>query len=142
MRIRRRLPIILGVVLVAAAVVVVVQLRKHAPPEPARLLPSGDAFFYVNLSWLRSLNAVKQLPPVSHDPEYERFIQETGFQFERDLDLAAFAVHYPSSGGGQPRFTEVLEGSIHAEKLAAYLRKISQSVDNYRPPEIINTPLE
>src|SRR5436305_15035110 len=115
MRIRRRLPIILGVVLVAAAVVVVVQLRKHAPPQPARALPSGDAFFYVNLSWLRRLNAVKQLPPASHDPDYERFIQETGFQFERDLDRTAFTVHYPVRWGAsacptsadQPRFSEV-----------------------------------
>src|SRR5437879_288646 len=142
MRIRRGLPIIVGVLLVAGAVALIVELRKHAPPEPARLLPGGDAFIYVNLSWVRRVNAVSQLPPVSHDPEYERFIQETGFQFERDLDRAAFAVHYPSSGGGQPRFTEVFEGSIHAEKLAAYLRKISQSVDNYRAIEIFNIPLE
>ncbi|PYX83031.1 MAG: hypothetical protein DMG70_12560 [Acidobacteria bacterium] len=142
MRIRRRLPIILGVLLVAGAVALIVELRKHAPPEPARLLPGGDAFIYLNLSWVRRVNAVSQLPPVSHDPEYERFIQETGFQFERDLDRAAFAVHYPSSGGGQPRFTEVFEGTIHAEKLAAYLRKISQSVDNYRAIEIFNIPLE
>lgn len=150
MRIRRRLPIILGVVLIVAAVVVVVQLRKHAPPEPARLLPSGDAFFYVNLSWLRRLNAVKQLPPVSHDPEYERFIQETGFQFERDLDRAAFAVHYPASWGGagtstsadQPRFSEVFEGDIHAEKLSAYLKKLAHSVENYRSVDIYSIPFE
>jgi len=150
MRIRRRLPIILGVVLVAAAVVVVVQLRKHAPPEPARLLPSGDAFFYVNLSWLRRLNAVKQLPPVSHDPEYERFIQETGFQFERDLDRAAFAVHYPTTWGGagtptgadQPRFSEVFEGDFHAEKLSAYLKKLARSVENYRSVDVYSIPLE
>ena len=46
---------------------------------------------------MRTLKAIGQLPPVSHDPEYEKFIQETGFQFERDLDEAAFAIHYPSS---------------------------------------------
>jgi hypothetical protein len=150
MRIRRRLPILLGVLLLAAAVMVVVQLRKHAPPEPARLLPSADAFFYVNLSWLRHLNAVKQLPPVSHDPEYERFIQETGFQFERDLDRAAFAVHYPSAWGGratttgadQPRFSEVFEGDIHAEKLSAYLKKLAQSVEDYRSVSIYSIPLD
>ncbi|HKN36185.1 MAG TPA: hypothetical protein VJX16_23330 [Terriglobales bacterium] len=142
MRIRRGLPIIVGVLLVAGAVALIVELRKHAPPEPARLLPGGDAFIYVNLSWVRRVNAVSQLPPVSHDPEYERFIQETGFQFERDLDRAAFAVHYPNSSGGQPHFTEVFEGNIHAEKLAAYLHKISKSVDSHRAAEIFNIPLE
>jgi hypothetical protein len=150
MRIRRRLPVLVGVLLVIAAVAVVVQLRKHAPPEAARLLPSGDAFFYVNLSWLRRLNAIKQLPPVSHDPEYERFIQETGFQFERDLDRAAFTVHYPASWGGsasptsadQPRFSEVFEGNIQAEKLTNYLKKIATSVEDYRSVAIYSIPLE
>lgn len=149
MRIKRRLPIIVGVLLVVAALALVVQLRKHAPPEPARLLPGADAYFYVNLSWIRRANALHSLPPVSHDPEYERFIQETGFQFEHDLDRAAFAVHYPpdwaskdKGAAGQPRFSEVFEGEIHAEKLTAYLRKIANSVDNYRSVDIFNIPLE
>lgn len=142
MRIRRRLPIIISVLLVAVAVVLIVELRKHAPPEPARLLPAADAFLYANLTWVRRINAVNQLPPVSHDPEYERFIQETGFQFERDLDRAAFAVHYPTSANGQARFTEIFEGSIHTEKLASYLRRVSRSVESYRSVEIFNIPLE
>lgn len=150
MRIRRRLPILIGVLLVVAALALVVQLRKHAPPEPARLLPAADAFFYLNLSRVRWVNAISQLPPVSHDPEYERFIQETGFQFERDLDRAAVAVHYPPAWSGraqpglpdQPRFSEVFEGSVHAEQLTAYLRKMSRSVENYRSVEIFNIPIE
>jgi hypothetical protein len=72
MRIRRTFPIVLTVVLIAAAVILAVQLRKHAPPEPARLLPAADAFIYADLSWVRKANAGKELPPVSHDPEYER----------------------------------------------------------------------
>ncbi len=98
MRIKRTFPILLAVAIVTAAVTLAVQLRKHAPPEPARLLPGADAFVYFDLSWMRRVNAGKELPAVSHDPEYERFIRETGFQFERDLDEAAFAVHYPQAG--------------------------------------------
>jgi hypothetical protein len=94
MRIRRTFPIVVAVLVIAAAVTLAVQLRKHAPPEAARLLPGGDAYFYLDLNWARRANAGKELPAVSHDPEYERFIRETGFQFERDLDEAAFAVHY------------------------------------------------
>ena len=77
MRIRRTFPIALVVVIVAAAVTLAVQLRKHAPPEPARLLPGADAFFYLNLKSARRANSGKELPAVSHDPEYERFIRET-----------------------------------------------------------------
>src|ERR1700693_381665 len=102
MRIRRAFPITLALVIVAAALTLAVQLRKHAPPEAARLLPGADAFVYGNFVWARKANGGKLLLPVAHDPEYERFIQETGFDFERDLNAAAFAVHYPVklSGGG------------------------------------------
>ena len=150
MRIRRRLPIIVGVLALAVAVAVVVELRRNAPPEPARLLPGADAFFYVNLQWIRRFGAIKQLPPVSHASEYEQFIADTGIQFERDLDRAAFAIHYPSSWGGvttgakteEPRFSEVLEGNIHADKLIPYLRHSAGSVDPYRSTDIYNIKLD
>src|ERR1700678_4464109 len=130
MRIRRTFPILLAVAIVAAAVTLAVQLRMDAPPEPARLLPGADA---------RKANSGKDLPAVSHDPEYERFIGATGFEFERDLDEAAFAVHYPSNwpaggtGGSSPevRFSEVLVGKFEAERLTGYLRRVAQSVENY-----------
>src|SRR5271155_258822 len=150
MRIRRTFPIALVVVVVAAAVTLAVQLRKHAPPETARLLPGGDAFFYLDLGRARKLNSGKKLPAVSHDPEYERFIRETGFEFERDLDEAAFAVHYPAGrpGGGtggsssEVRFSEVLEGSFQGEHVTAYLRQIAQSVESYHSVDIFTIVLE
>jgi hypothetical protein len=149
-RLRRSFPILLAVLLIAAALVAVVQLRRRAPPEPARLLPGADAFFYVNLKWLRTLKAIGQLPPVSHDPEYERFIQETGFQFERDLDEAAFAIHYPASWGNgatggptpQPRFSEVFVGRIESQRLTAYLRKIASGVESFHSTDIYAIPLD
>ncbi len=150
MRIRRTFPIVLGVVIVAAAVTVAVQLRKHAPPEAARLLPSADAFFYANLAWARKANAGNPLPAVSHDPEYEQFIQATGFQFERDLDAAAFAIHYPEKwpGGGtggaapEPRFSEVFVGKFDGERLTAYLKQAAHSVESYNSIEIYTIPME
>jgi hypothetical protein len=150
MRIRPTFLIVLAVVVIAAAVTLAVQLRKHAPPEAARLLPGGDAFFYLDLGWARRANSGKNLPAVSHDPEYERFIRETGFEFERDLDEAAFAIHYPSSwpgggtGGSSPevRFSEVLEGRFQGERLTAYLRQIAQSVENYHSVDIFTIVLE
>jgi len=144
MRIRRRLPIVVVVLLVAAALTLAVQLRKRAPPEAARLLPGADGFVYVNLKWLRAIHALGQLPPVSHDPEYERFIQQTGFQFESDLDEAACAIHYPANwpGGGtggsaaEARFSEVLVGKFQGERLRAYLRQIAQSVESYHSVDV------
>jgi hypothetical protein len=138
-----------GVVLVAAAVALVVVLRKHAPPEPARLLPGADGFVYVNLKWVRRAHIAGQMPEVPHEAEYEQFIQATGFQFERDLDQAAFAIHYPAtkpnaklSAPETPRFSEVFVGRIVGERLRAYLAQISRSVENYGSVDIYSIPLE
>jgi hypothetical protein len=147
-RIRRRLPILFGVVLVGAAIALAVVLRKHAPPEPARLLPGADGYLYVNLKRARRANMARQLPDVPHEAEYEQFIQATGFQFERDLDQAAFAIHYPSKKKATaippepPRFSEVFVGRIEGARLRSYLGKIAGSVDNYRSVDIYNIPLE
>jgi len=149
MRIRRAFPIALVVVIVAAAVTVAVQLRKHAPPEPARLLPGADAFLYANFGWVRKANGGKPFFPVLHDPEYQRFIEETGFDFERDLDEVAFAVHYPKNwpGGGtgssasEPRFSEVFTGRFDGNKCVAYLKKTAQTVENYNSVDIYTIPL-
>ncbi|MGB8771579.1 MAG: hypothetical protein WCC92_18350 [Candidatus Korobacteraceae bacterium] len=145
MRIRRTLPIVLAVVVIAAAVTLAVQLRKHAPPEPARLLPGADAFFYLNLSAARKANAGKDLPAVSHDPEYERFIRATGFEFERDLDKAAFAIHYGTSIHGkstETRYSEILQGRFDGRRVEVYLRKLSASVEHYGNFDIYIIPLE
>ena len=150
MRIRRTFPVVLAVLAIAGAVILAVQLRKHAPPEPARLLPGGDAYFYLDLGPIRKANTSKELPAASHDAEYERFIHETGFEFERDLDEAAFAVHYPAKwpGGGtggsapEPRFSEVLVGKFQGERLTGYLRQISQSIENYQSVDIFTIRLE
>ncbi len=150
MRLRRTFPIILAVLIIAAAITLAVQLRKHAPPEPARLLPGADGFFYLDLKAARRANSGHELPPVSHDPDYERFIQQTGFQFERDLDEAAFAVHYPASwpgggtGGSSPEmsFSEVFVGKFQAERVTSYFRQIALSVENYHAVDIFTIPIE
>jgi hypothetical protein len=148
MRIRRRLPILFGVLLVVAAVALAVFLRKHAPPEPARLLPGADAFAYVNLKWIRRAGILGQLPEVSHDADYQQFIEATGFQFERDLDQAALAVHYPGSlpppttGRPTARFSEVFVGRIDGVRLRTYLHKLATQVETDGAVDIYSIPLE
>src|SRR5258708_937770 len=143
MRFRRKLPVLLGFLLFVAAVAAVVLLRKHAPPEPARLLPTADGFVYVDLKWMRRTDIASHLPAVLHDPEYEQFIQATGFQFERDLQEAALAVHYASpQTGGETRFSWVFVAKIDGEKVRAYLRSLASSVDTYRAIDVYNIPLE
>lgn len=149
MRIRRTVPILLAFLVFLAAVALIVSLRKHAPPESARLLPGADGFFYINLKWIRTFSPSSQLPAIFSGPEYEQLVNATGFRFERDLDQAAFAVHYPQSwgqgtGGASPdlRFSEVFIGKFDSTKLKSYLRQLSDSMDNYRGFDIYNIPRE
>ncbi len=147
MRPRRRKLVILAVVLALACLVAAaVYFRKLAPPEPARLLPSGDAFVYVNLKPLRRADLLTRLPPVVAEAEYERFVRDTGIQFERDLDEVALCVHAPAS---QPvgsegrlhkenRYSEIFAGRFNSEKLSAFLRQNSDSVETYRNTDIFN----
>src|SRR5437867_8219137 len=143
MRRRTRLTILM-VLLLVVVLAFIVLLRKQAPPEPARLLPGAEGFVYFNLRWIRRIDRLGQIQPVPHDAEYDQFIRQTGFQFERDLDEAAFAIHYPGTAAAriEPRFTEVFSGRWNSERVSNYLSKASRGVDNYHGVEIFNIPLE
>jgi hypothetical protein len=143
MRIKRALPVLFGFLIFVAAVALIVQLRKHAPPEPARLLPGADAFLYIDLKWMRRADIATHIPEVPHDPEYEQFIRATGFQFERDLQEAALAIHYAGPlTGGETRYSEIFIAKLDGDRLRDYLRVLTRSIDSYRSVEIYNIPLQ
>jgi hypothetical protein len=132
-------------VLLAAAVAALWLVRRHAAPEAARLLPECDGVVYLNLRNIHRLTPFSNAPAAKHDPEYEDFIRETGFDFERDLEEAAFAIHLgsPVNGRiGENHYSEVLRGRFDHQRVQAYLRKISRSVDSYEGIEIFNVPVE
>ena len=131
---RRRTWISLAVALaLLAALLTAVYLRKQAPPEVARLLPEADAIIYFNLKPLRSLTRFDQ-HPVAHDPDYQKFIDATGIEFERDLDQAAFAVHRmedPNGPNGAVAFSEVFQGRFNGQRLTAYLEAQASTSESY-----------
>jgi hypothetical protein len=138
---RRRFLIPAVVLAIAAAVAVAILLRKAAPPEPVRLLPEAQAYIFINASPLRRANI--QVPPVQFDADYDAFIKQTGFQFERDLDQAAVAVHAPTPGTqGENRFSEVFVGRFDFDKVRSYLHSLANRVDSYRDLELFNIPHE
>ncbi len=142
MRRRRTLLIILALVVVGLVITAGVLLRKHSAPEPARLLPEADTYIYVNLLPLRVAGVLKNIPNVQREPEYEEFVRETGFEFERDLDTAAFAVHATERPAGETRFSEVFVGRLDLDRARKYLTKLSSNIDRYRDRDIFNIPLQ
>jgi hypothetical protein len=127
---RTTLLIALSVILI---IVVLVILRAKAPPEVARLLPESDAVLYLDLKPLRAATHYDKTL-VTHDAAYQKFIDGTGFQFERDLNEAAFALQRmpdPTGPNGPVAFSEVFEGHFDRKRLAAYLQSVSASQETY-----------
>ncbi len=142
LRRRRKILIAVVVLLVAAAIGFAIWLRKKAPPDAVRLLPeSEDGVLFINLKPLRIAGVLKKTS-APREPEYEQFVRETGFEFERDLDQAAFAVHGPASAGGQTRYSEVFVGRFDTMRADAYFQKLGKSAENYRDTTIFTIPHE
>ena len=146
---RRKYIIPLAVLAILIGIGVSVLLRKEAPPEPVRLLPEAQGYLYLNLSPLRRAGLLQKMPPVQLDPEYDQFIKETGFQFERDLEQAAIAVHAQPAVSGAPstqqkedRFSEVIVAHFDGERARAYLKKLAKNIATYRERDIYNIPRE
>src|SRR6185437_1760212 len=108
-------------------------LRKKAPPEAARLLPESDGIVYFNVRPLRAYTHFDR-HPVPHDPAYQSFIDATGFEFERDLDQAAFALHRmsnPFGPNGPIAFSEVFIGHIDGKRLNSYFASLASEKEEY-----------
>lgn len=121
-----------------------IYLRNISPPEVARLLPESDGVVYLNLRPLRAATHFDK-HPVQHDPEYQRFIDATGIDPERDLDKAAFALERmpdPKGPNGPVAFSEVFEGHFNGRKLAAYLQSVAAGTENYAGHTIYEIPNE
>lgn len=141
--------IAITVLLVVGVVIGAVLLRKHAAPEPARLLPDGDAILYVNLKPVRAFSNFGKEPRKDRDPEYQNFVNQTGFEFERDLEEAAVSVHGELAGAMVPdnvapttRFSWVFVAHFNAEKLTNYLKTLANYTDEYRGISIYSIPLQ
>lgn len=146
---RRKLTVFLAVLAVLIAIAAAVLLRKTAPPEPVRLLPEAQAYLYVDLKPLRRAGLLNKMPPVQVDPDYDQFVKETGFEFERDLQQAAIAVHMPTPNSvpdprhpSENRYSEVIVAHFDAQRVTGYLKKLTSNVEEYRGRDIYDIPRE
>lgn len=141
---RRKRSTIAIVLLVLLLLAGAIYLRKTAPPEAARLLPESDGIVYLNFSAIRSAARFGD-HPVEHAPDYQRFIDATGIQFERDLDAAAFALHQmpdPRGPNGPVAFSDVFVGHFDGRRLSSYLGTLATSQEAYAGHTIFNIPSE
>jgi hypothetical protein len=139
---RRTKATIIIVLLVLLLVALAAYLRRKAPPEAARLLPESDCILYFNFRPLRSYTHFDR-QTVPRDPQYQAFVNATGFEFERDLDEAAFALHRmpnPLGPNGAVAYSEVFLGHIDGQRLGKYLASIAADTEKYAGHTIYNIP--
>jgi hypothetical protein len=136
---KRHIFLILSLLLVAGVLGTLLWLRHRALPESVRLLPESDAVVFVDVGTIRRVANINVSGAV-REPEYEEFIRDTGIDFERDLDEAAFAVH--SIGNNEHRYSEIFNGRFDSKKLGDYLRKHAKNVVQYDREEIFEIPQE
>jgi hypothetical protein len=139
---RRTKATIIIVLLVLLLVALAAYLRRKAPPEAARLLPESDCILYFNLRPLRAYTHFDR-NQVPRDPQYQAFIDATGFEFERDLDEAAFGLHRmanPLGPNGAVAYSEVFLGHIDGKRLAKYLGSIAAQTEEYAGHTIYDIP--
>jgi hypothetical protein len=142
-RIRRRRNLAIGitVTVLLALLVSAVLLRLRAAPEPARLLPECDGILYANLKPVRTFTNLGQKAN-NWDPDYRTFVEQTGFQLERDMDQIALAINAPHGSQIETRYSEVIVGRFDSQKVGDFLARVARSRETYRSHEIFLIPHE
>jgi hypothetical protein len=138
-RTRRTLWILAAVLAVLA---VAIFLRSKAPPEAARLLPESDGILYINLKPAHVF-LHKDLKPPQREPDYQKFVDATGIDWERDLDQVAVGLHRmddPKGPNGPVAYSMVLVGKLTGQHLNTWLEANASSRESYAGHTIYSIP--
>jgi hypothetical protein len=134
---RKLLFLSLFLIVVTAAGIVVYQ-RVARPARAVLLLPDGNFLLYVNFSPAHFFDLGQM--PMESDPEYQDFLQQTGFHFEHDLDTIAISQRKP--GDMNSESSAVFVGSFDRDRISRYLQRLSNGTESYGDRTIFSIPQE
>jgi hypothetical protein len=123
---------------VAVGAFILYRRAAGAPERITRLLPEGNQLAYVNLKPVRLFWDLDKSKPPELEDYYRQFVDETGIQFERDLDEAAAS--WQQTDGQRVESTTVFAGRFDPAKLGRYLQKIAAGTETYRGLTIYSIP--
>jgi hypothetical protein len=124
--------------LVAVGTFIIYRYAAGAPERIIRLLPEGNQLAYVNLKPVRLFWDLSKSKPPELEGYYRQFVDETGIQFERDLDEVAAS--WQQTDGHRVESATVFAGRFDAAKLERYLQKIAARTEAYRGLTIYSIP--
>jgi hypothetical protein len=134
---RHRKLLFLLLFIVAAALGLVIYRWVAPPPRAVRLLPESNFLLYVNFSPAHFFD-LSQLIASQAEPEYQDFVQQTGFHFEKDLDTFAASQRHP--GNFDSDSAAIFTGHFDQPRLTGYLRKMATSMEQYADKTIFSIP--
>ncbi len=139
---KHRKLLILALLLVATGTTAYLLYRRATgAPEAARLLPEGDRLAYINLKPVRLFGDLSKSRPLDLESGYRDFVDQTGFQFERDLDEIAVSWRETNAVAGRDvESAAIFTGHFDSARLKSYLQKISVQSETYRGLTIYSSP--
>ena len=102
------------------------------------MLPDGELILYTNFRPIHFLN-LNQSQPVHVEGDYQQFVEQTGIQFERDVDEIAMS-RRDTPDGRDVESAEIFAGRFDATRLKAYLQRNSTQTESYRDLTIYTIP--
>lgn len=116
--------------------------KRSGHADVLALMPAdASAVLFVDFHELRRAPFVAQLyawaPKPQADPDYAQFLKETGFDYERDLDLLAVALE---KRGQDSTLFAVATGRFIKQKISAYAAKYG-TLEKTAGREIFSVPL-
>jgi hypothetical protein len=126
----RKLLILAILLLAIAAIGFILYHRASQLPEAARLLPEGDLLIYANLKPVHLFD-LSNAGPIKMEGEYKDFVEQTGIQFERDLDEVAMS-RRDTPDGRDVESSEIFVGRFDQERLKKYFQNLASGSEQYR----------
>jgi len=128
MRRYRKLLIFLGLFLLIAAVAGAV--AYHLIRQPAKavyLLPDGNLMAHVNFTPFHYMDLGSKT--YTSNPQYQDFVEQTGFHFEHDLDSVTLAQSSPGDVNGE--VSAIFIGTFDQDRLNRYVQKQPVETETY-----------
>jgi hypothetical protein len=130
----RKLLILAILLLAIAAIGFILYHRASQLPEAARLLPEGDLLIYANLKPVHLFD-LSNAGPIKMEGEYKDFVEQTGIQFERDLDEVAMS-RRDTPDGRDVESSEIFVGRFDQERLKKYFQNLASGSEQYRDVKV------
>jgi hypothetical protein len=128
---KHRKLLILAILLFAiAAIGFFLYHRTTQLPEAATLLPEGDLLIYANLKPVHLFD-LANAGPIKMEGEYKDFVEQTGIQFERDLDEVAMS-RRDTPDGRDVESSEIFVGRFDQPRLQKYFQNLASGSEQYR----------